>query len=569
MKKIFVILLACCTILLLGLTVFAETFKEGESKEEDSAVTAEITNEEQKSGQSTVVLSVSTDESEGFLAAADFPEGSVGPDDFIVLSENDILIMDTLAKRVQRFRDGELSDTYQLAGFDSLPRLMEINDGFVYVLGHEQLTEINLETKDFTVYVLPDPEGAYGDLGVFIYDLISRDGQLLLMSSTFGNYRLDREKGEVVPTDQGYTSVGTDHWVNIQEGALFWSIIEYDTSIDVLCIEKDNSLLVQAVDFCHQIKDRDYLTVRQYSSAGELLTKTSVDVSERTHVPRRQVKKYGGQVYQMLPAQDVVLIKRIELSNDLKEAEGLFNTVNHETQKEQGYNTRDAYSPQHVLITRNTALSRALSMKNQQWQLRQGHKDWSSYGAIGPTYLSGHAFGTYETGIPYCYGGFNGYETVTNEVGATYLSYSSIVYQTISNTTTMKNAAGNIKTTYFLLNTIGVDCSGYACSAYGFTNKLSANTFRYDITYFKDLLFNVYGLLSMDLVVKGTHVMLCWSTSGNGNAVTVLECRTSEGHVDSETYTKDSLNSEGYEFRRPMNWCYGAWNEIGDNYGPD
>ncbi len=567
MRKLKAVLLACFMILTLGITALAGTFGEGKPEEGHSA-TSETTNAERNSTQAVPILSITSDESEGVLIMKEFPEGSMGPDDFVVLSENDILILDTLGKRIQRFRDGSLSETYKLSDFRDFPYLMEENSGYVYVLGSKQIAEISLITKDYRIYDLPDPEGAYGDLGSFVSDLITWNGQVILISDKFGNYTVDREKGEGISSKEGYYSACSDNGADIKEGMRSWSIRADNTSIDVLCIEKDGDILVQAVDFNYSAKDKEYLTVRRYSISGELLSKTCVDVAERKHVPRRQIKEYDGHIYQMLPMQDSVMLKRVELTNDLKETgSSSYKAIYAAGQTEStDHNTRGANSPQHVTITRSTALSRATSMKNQQWQFKQGHNYWSDYGATAPAYLVDEEYNSYETGIPYCYGGFNGYATVTNEVGTQFKSYSAIVYQTMTNSSVMRNAAGNIND-YVLAHTIGVDCSGYVSSAYGFTNKVSSGTFFSNTTYFKNLLFNTSGLLSMDLVVKSGHVMVCWSVSGNN--VTVLEYRASVGHVHSNYFSKDYLSSNGYEFRRPMNWCTGAWNEIGDPYGPD
>lgn len=146
--------------------------------------------------------------------------------------------------------------------------------------------------------------------------------------------------------------------------------------------------------------------------------------------------------------------------------------------------------------SRVTAKARAVAMMDYTWTVLANHKVTSSGNVIVPAYVKNVAVGTEVTGIPYCWGGYNGYST-----DGAYYSFASLESST-------SYTAGNTKSnvSYHTSGTIGLDCSGFVCSVYSFSSGTKYNTTS--LASFGHAV-DQDELKPMDFLVKaGWHVVL-------------------------------------------------------------
>ena len=265
-----------------------------------------------------IVLSLDQTDEDGLLTFKEYPEKRFGPEDFVLLQEKDILILDAVAKRIQRFTDGCLSQTVLLKDLQGQELFMEEAGGLIYVVTPEQVAEIDLETDDVRFYSYPEGGDELGGLGICIYDVCSRQDQLVLIAGDYGNYTVDRERGAIVPTELGYHAEINDSGMTGSEGENRWEVFAYNTSLELLGYDEAHNLIVRAVNFAVGINSPDYVSIRKYSPDGKILETAELDVSGRYNVPRRSVKMKDGVLYHLLPMKDRTIVEKIALEAEWK-----------------------------------------------------------------------------------------------------------------------------------------------------------------------------------------------------------------------------------------------------------
>ncbi len=259
------------------------------------------------------VLALTAEETENQLVFRNGPEGKYGPSDFVVLDKNEVLILDAVAKRVQRFKDNNLTATINLNAVDGELFLLETVNGYAYALGKEQLAEIDLMNNEVIWYDFPENEEAMGGLGLYVYDITVRDNQLVMITGSFGNYTVNREAGQIVKTALGYTAFFDGNGIDVYEAGKSWNPKEIGTTMDVLQLREDGSILVQAVKFSGSISAKDYLTVRDYSPEGEVRAQTSIDINGWKTIPRRFAKVYNGELYLLVMTNEGTTVSRLDM----------------------------------------------------------------------------------------------------------------------------------------------------------------------------------------------------------------------------------------------------------------
>ena len=80
------------------------------------------------------------------------------PNDFAVINEKDIVILDSVSCRLQRFKDGQYFDTVNLPeDLGDYYELCVIGES-AYVLANGSLVKVDLNTKELSSISLPNPE---------------------------------------------------------------------------------------------------------------------------------------------------------------------------------------------------------------------------------------------------------------------------------------------------------------------------------------------------------------------------------------------------------------------------
>ncbi|MEG1560098.1 MAG: hypothetical protein RR398_04460 [Clostridia bacterium] len=199
----------------------------------------------------------------------------------------------------------------------------------------------------------------------------------------------------------------------------------------------------------------------------------------------------------------------------------------------------------YITLTRNQVLSRANGMINASWNILAGNKVTHS-GITLASYIKNASNGQAMTGIPYCWGGFNGYDNAnssykgksfTNIIGT---KYNSSYYFT----------AGNLNSNnQYIEGSAGVDCSGFAGSAYDFSEKWGTSNFQGSFGH--AILRN--NLQLMDIMVKNGHCMLYYGRNSNTKGYYVYESTTAGGL--NKTVYREVSSSYAEQFDAKTPWC--------------
>ena len=543
---------AICFLLIIGLFTNTYLAKANDTKKpEDSAA---------------VLCSIPNDNSQNGLCLDINEQGNGGPASFAVLNPDDILILDSLNQRIQRYRYGAYSETIEIELRDAY-QFLETDGENAYLIGQNHFAVIDLQDKTQLYIDYPVEE-----LGTFVCSCSFSEGKLYLMTEKYGNYVFDPSDLTIAKTSLGYHAerVGgiSGNTVNVKAANMNWSLEAADTMMDIIGFSPENELLVLALDLSLQRTAADYCTIRKYAAGGSVKASSSVDLSNCVFKPIHFVKTDGnGTVYVMESYEPYTVIYVMENSvlapvrnEEIPPIPASPSAVSSDNQITVDVGTRsETHEPQTVTISRAAAQTKALNMKNYTWTFKTGHDAWDN-NSTAPRYLlaqkNAGLMPCSETGIPYCWANFNTLTTVTDDAGNTHYSFAVGVNQVLSNGN-MKCRTGNISTTQ-INNTIGTDCSGFVSGAYGFTNKVDSSRFYNNSVYFTTITRN--DLTRMDYLVKSGHVLLFyqWISSTYGT-FTTIECTTatnSAGERDkvlSRTLDLDTIS--GYIYRRPKAWA--------------
>lgn len=239
-------------------------------------------------------------------------------------------------------------------------------------------------------------------------------------------------------------------------------------------------------------------SVCKYNYDGELIGYAIYDTDECVTFPNRPVNvDTDGNIYVMLCKKEQVVIYKVILgSDDISHLEEKLKEREMEYQEEVQHIQSEVASTASTApaYTRYQAFLRAISMTRLTWTVTSANKNTSlaSGKVILPDYVANATVGSTVSGIPYCWGGFNGYESIGNN-------------QKYSEACKGNAVAGNMctETKVCVVGTVGLDCSGFASSVYGFAEKQGSGYFT---TY--GTLIDKSEMRYMDILVRSGHVMI-------------------------------------------------------------
>lgn len=205
---------------------------------------------------------------------------------------------------------------------------------------------------------------------------------------------------------------------------------------------------------------------------------------------------------------------------------------------------------QHITLARKRVRVRAEEMIDMAWVLQPGHKQIRSFtdsegivrSVILPSYVEDRKAGDVMYGIPYCHGGFNGYDTISSSWKKT--KFSNIITEISSDGTLY--TAGNIEHHGLCPLTVGLDCSGFIGSAYGIDSKQSVSM----LGNYGHRVSNATDLRLMDSLLyipgngTGNHCYLFVQNSDN-DRVLIMDCtgRVKDNDNDNQTYLENCTAS--------------------------
>lgn len=431
-----------------------------------------------------------------------------GPDDFIV--ENDqIYILDACNSKIVIYNmDGEFCDEIILSGCDQLIKFTYADGLFYVVDAYDRLFVYSLEGEVMDVHDLPD-----GVWGCSVSSIDVNNGEVSIQVEMEDCYNMDSEEDWVLDTDTDNTvvtgatldgssvlqesagvqvAIGTST-INIDNDNKYMSLIGTDDNGNVYM------LVLEYVEYAGQI--RFETSVRKYNQQGDCVSYAIIDKEQWVVYPLDYIYlNSAGNIYLMSCYEDNVTISELTLGNAdesmldiyLAEMMSAQAEVLTETQAELGTQAVNAV----VSVTRSEAVQRANAMCVLSWTVKDCHKTAIS-GVVIPWQVRTAATGEVLQGIPYCWGGFNGYDGST--------SFATMATQD-GYTAGNIYGDGNYKS-----GTIGLDCSGMLSSAYALTERKDTRKFASFGTQIE------YSALQQGdfLVLSGLHCVMYYYTSGS------------------------------------------------------
>ena len=209
------------------------------------------------------------------------------PGDFAVISENDIVILDNVSTRLQRYKDGQYFETISLpAEIGDCFRFCVIEEN-AYVLTRDSLLKVDLNTKEQSNISLAFLAQSENDLGLYVNDMLEQDGKLYLITEVYGNFCLNEEKQEFEKTAsanvpyRSYRVGGFDgKEIRVEKGDRRWTIDAPNRSGDVIGFGEDGIAYVYLYDLDLQREDEAYCRILKCAAGDGVAAESFVDVSK-------------------------------------------------------------------------------------------------------------------------------------------------------------------------------------------------------------------------------------------------------------------------------------------------
>lgn len=336
--------------------------------------------------------------------------------------------------------------------------------------------------------------------------------------------------------------------VNDDFDTLF-NLIDTDNKfVDIIKIDEDGSFYTLEFEY---VPDISYIllekSIHKYDANGNEVGYAIYDTEDCVAYLDEPVKiDDDGNIYLMLCKEEQIMVYQVVLGT------GDVSTLNERKEIFLNEKVKEKENDSQIIETRATGdvvsltpyqvYTRAFAMSSMQWTVSAANKNTSlaSGTAILPNYIASASVGSTVTGIPYCWGGFNGYDTVGSGIGN--MKFSLACQQSVMTGNVYCVTAGRVG------GTVGLDCSGFVGSAYGLTTKPSTTnlaTFGYATTW--------TDIGSMDFFVdSGNHAMLYCSTGPDeySKNISVFDSSTDMGKVAQRSVSVEYIEGN-YEMRTP------------------
>lgn len=385
-------------------------------------------------------------------------------------------------------------------------------------------------------YPLPDKVAA-----ALIRELWINDGNVGITTIENAAYQLSGNQFISVKCpvaiSEGITTI-------VSKGALRWKLDGTNKGIDYIGTDREGNLYVHEQEYVPDVKVlvlED--SIVKYDREGKKTEYSIYDISDCLVYPLNSITvTESGEVYVMKCKENQVEVYQVLLGTD---DESHMQELTERAMKEEaallavesGIGQAEIQSTNpNTSLKRSEVLSRAQAMAELSWTVSAANKTVRENTAL-PSYVQNASIGATLKGIPYCWGGFNGLDTVSSE------AFSAAVKG--------KVMAGNVKidSPGHISGTVGLDCSGFVSSAYGLTGRMSTGKFD-KFGY----LIDSGQLRTMDFLVKATgspaHVVLFYAVDGSNYVI--FDSSLEMGKVAFRKVAKNNYTaSKGYSARTP------------------
>ncbi len=448
-----------------------------------------------------------------------------GPEAFWVENENSIYILDSLNKRINHYINGVYSDSYTLP-IVRAPQCFSIApDGTIYVC-----EVYNGKVTLFIYY----PNGFVDSFGLKLEDFVRNIG--ILPNGLI--YATDWHEMQFYDNSNGTLEFVGSHILERSEMPEN-SYTKYIGADDACHYEMQTTLVTSSM----LLGEINIVAIRK---DGVTAGSARVPLEEFISRPNQYVQiGTNGIIYFMIPTEQYLEIRKVTLGtiSDSQIDKVIAFAQEYAALAEE--RTSRAAAPS---FTREQVFSRANLIATQTWTLSSDNIHTTSNIEL-PKYIQEIVDaglldngGTVEmTGIPYCWGGFDSRYT-SNTSGCSNFNEAIAADGTAGNVLTKGNEKIN--------GTAGLDCSGFASAAYGFSYKWGTGDFmNHGKKVDKDT------IQSMDFIVKKGHVVLfiSWAAADKskmGIMETALRDYT-DAKTLSRTVDTDKFMGTVYEMRSP------------------
>ena len=253
--------------------------------------------------------------------------GYWGPTDFAVMNENDILILDSVFHRLQRYKDGEYYETIKLPN-QGWQKLCVLGEN-AYVATNGSLLKIDLKTKEQSEISLPTSSQ---DVAYYVHSLCEQEGTLYLVLSGHGTYFLNEETQEVEKAAGGNEPYSASRVggidgkeIRVTKGNRSWLIPAANCSGDVIGFGEDGILYFRLYDLDLTREDEAYCRILKCAAGEGVVAESFVDISKRILAePPHCFEKVGadGNVYVLGLYEEKFIVYKLEVgAEDIREPE--------------------------------------------------------------------------------------------------------------------------------------------------------------------------------------------------------------------------------------------------------
>lgn len=506
-----------------------------------------------------IVLSVKIGNSKGDIGySSSMKSGGKGPEAFTITNDNTIYIVDNVNKRVNIYRNGNFIYDIDIPYIVYI-RSIVVSQNSIFLMDYDdgKIFIVNMEGNLVEIIELPKNMVNYRMIKLYVRD----DGSVWLYydnslntNNGFDNYSylindISNEKDTYL---EGYSKndtnlyttthnrdVATIYSTNSLSRSIKLETNEIVGSLQILDIDKNNYLYLELFEQIDTSVVCGEYTVRKYLD-NKCLGVASIDLEGYHFMPNNVLNlSESGDLYQIKCLTDEInIIKKTFVSVD-----DFVSTIQKTKDK---YNDCKSFE-NPILNAVNVPNTKLETMANAQecclmsWTYTNDNAKNPNISNVGiPGYLKNVSKPSSQTGIPYCWGGFDGLDT-----------RSSTSWENFDDAISKGAFAGNTntKTSGWQWNTAGFDCSGFVSSVAGFSSKLSTTNLA-SSTYTKAI--NESDMLIYDMFVKsGSHVMYYVGDSSNG--VKTREATTT-GDEKTKLYTRSKTFLSDYSTRRFNGW---------------
>lgn len=461
---------------------------------------------------------------------------SGGPEDFLFTPEGELCIMDAVNHRIMFFEGGAWVRNLSVE-FVNHPDLFCYYDGSFYILDaySDRLFEVNAQTGEYAAIATPEELPS-----ICVFDVFADESGAYVHFNDNSVYAVEGSK--LVKSPMIYSTSVSGGTARVDVGERSWRIDAPNCSISLVhADDKGNIYLMmsEGTDDCSTLLVET--TLRKYDKDGRLVGSAILPFEDWFCMPSRTFRVDGdGRIQMMICENGFVGMYTLTLGTSMATNMPELTRRAREMDEE-SRNTQTKGAQYSISLTRDQVRKRAADMVNLTWTLQAGNKHVHNDKTMRiPNYIANTPAGTKMTGIPYCWGGFNG----LTAVGAK-KRFLDIIKQPFGGKLYM---AGNLNSNdQYVDGTAGLDCSGFVSYAYGLNKKWGTGGLYSDLGH----KISHSQLQPMDmLVISGEHVML-YIGKDSGGRYEVFEATT--GGLD-KTVRRYIDKSKALKYKAKTPW---------------